>query len=36
MVEFGGLVVLLVAIGLGLYVYADRYSGIDEAERSTR
>jgi len=36
MVEFGGLVVLLAVIGLGLYVYADRYSGIDETERSTR
>ena len=36
MVEFGALVVLLAAIGLGVYVYVDRYSGIDEADRSAR
>jgi hypothetical protein len=29
MLEFGGLVVLLWVIGLGLYVYVDRYSGFD-------
>lgn len=27
MLEFGGLVVLLSMIGLGLYVYVDRYNG---------
>ena len=29
MLEFGGLVVLLSVIGLGLYVYVDRYNGFD-------
>ena len=29
MVEFGGLVALLAVIGLGLYVYVDRYGGFD-------
>ena len=29
MLEFGGLVVLLSMIGLGLYVYVDRYNGFD-------
>ena len=33
MVEFSALVVLLAAIGLGVYIYVDRYNGIDEAER---
>src|SRR6056297_3249167 len=32
MVEFGGLVVLMAVIGLGVYIYVDRYSGIDETE----
>ena len=36
MVEFGVLVILLAAIGVGVYVYVDRYGGIDEAERSAR
>lgn len=36
MVEFGALVILLAAIGLALYVYVDRYGGINEAERSVR
>jgi len=28
--------VLLAAIGLGVYIYVDRYNGIDEADRSAR
>ncbi|WP_246989602.1 cobalamin transport operon protein [Halorientalis marina] len=28
--EFVGLVVLLVVIGIGLYVYANRYRGLDD------
>ncbi|GAB6861981.1 cobalamin transport operon protein [Haloplanus litoreus] len=36
MLEFGGLVVLLVALGIGLYVYVDRYGGFDEEERTAR
>jgi len=26
----------LAAIGLGVYIYVDRYNGIDEADRSAR
>jgi hypothetical protein len=28
--EFLGLVVLLVAVGVGMYVYAERYRGVDD------
>ncbi|WP_254838850.1 cobalamin transport operon protein [Natronomonas marina] len=33
MLEFLGLVVLLAAIGIGLYVYVDRYGGFEDGER---
>jgi hypothetical protein len=36
MPEFLGLVVLLAAIGVGLYVYADRYRGRDDSGRTAR
>jgi len=36
MLEFGGLVVLLVAVGVGLYVYADRYGGLGDGDQPTR
>jgi hypothetical protein len=36
MLEFGGLVLLLVAVGIGLYVYVDRYGGFEDGERSPR
>ncbi|ESS08679.1 MAG: hypothetical protein A07HN63_01590 [uncultured archaeon A07HN63] len=35
MLEFGGLVALLAVIGLGLYVYVDRYGGFD-GDRTTQ
>jgi len=34
--EFGGLVALLVVIGIGLYVYVDRYGGFEDGERPAR
>lgn len=34
--EFLGIVALLAIIGLGLYVYVDRYSDLDEGERAAR
>ncbi|WP_318567197.1 cobalamin transport operon protein [Salinigranum marinum] len=36
MLEFVGVVVLLTVIGVGLYVYANRYHGVDEPERTAR
>lgn len=36
MLEFGGLVLLLVVVGIGLYVYVDRYGGFEEGERPAR
>jgi hypothetical protein len=36
LVEFGGLVALLVVIGIGLYVYVDRYGGFEDDDRSAR
>jgi hypothetical protein len=36
MLEFVGLVVLLAAIGIGLYVYASRYRGLGESDRTAR
>ncbi|AUV82595.1 cobalamin transport operon protein [Salinigranum rubrum] len=36
MLEFVGVVVLLAVIGIGLYVYADRYREHDESDRATR
>ena len=36
MLEFGGLVVLLAVVGVGLYVYADRYGGLGDGDQPTR
>jgi hypothetical protein len=33
MVEFGALVLLLTVLGVGMYVYVDRYGGFDDGER---
>jgi len=32
MVEFGGIVALLAALGVGLYIYVDRYGGLNEEQ----
>jgi uncharacterized membrane protein len=34
MLEFGALVLLLVLVGVGMYVYADRYGSLDDEERT--
>jgi uncharacterized membrane protein len=36
MLEYGGLVLVLVVLGIGLYVYVDRYGGFDDGERPSR
>ncbi|POG54189.1 MULTISPECIES: hypothetical protein [Haloferax] len=36
MLEFGGLVALLFVLGIGLYVYVDRYGGFGEEGRSAQ
>ena len=36
MLEFGGLVLLLALIGIGLYVYVDRYGGFEDGDRPAR
>jgi len=36
MLEFTGLVVLLALVGVGLYVYVDRYHGFDEQESAAK
>ena len=36
MLEFGGLVVLLVVVGVGLYVYADRYDSFGDGDQAAR
>jgi hypothetical protein len=36
MLEYGALVLLLAVVGVGTYVYVDRYDGLDESDRSTR
>jgi hypothetical protein len=36
MLEFGGLVLLLVVLGVGLYVYVDRYGGFGGGDRQAR
>lgn len=34
--EFGVLIVILVVLGIGLYIYVDRYGGFDDDGRVTR
>jgi hypothetical protein len=36
MLEFGALVALLIVLGIGLYVYVDRYGGFEDGNRSPR
>ncbi|SDK10045.1 hypothetical protein SAMN05216226_11811 [Halovenus aranensis] len=36
MFEFGALVALLVVLGIGLYVYVDRYGGFEDGERQAQ
>ncbi|MBZ6497192.1 hypothetical protein KWG76_20135 [Haloterrigena longa] len=36
MLEFGAIVAFMVLLGLGLYVYVDRYGGFEDEERATR
>lgn len=36
MLEFFGVVALLAVVGIGLYVYVDRYRGLDDANRTPR
>ena len=36
LLEFGALVLVMVALGVGLYVYVDRYGGFEDGERPAR
>jgi len=36
MLEFSALVLVLVVLGIGLYVYVDRYGGFEDGERPAR
>jgi hypothetical protein len=36
MLEFFGVVALLAVVGIGLYVYVDRYRGLDDTNRTAR
>jgi len=36
MVEFGAIVALMIVLGVGLYVYVDRYGGFEDGERPAR
>ncbi|WP_227134667.1 cobalamin transport operon protein [Halorubellus salinus] len=36
LLEFGALVLLMAALGIGLYVYVDRYGGFEDGERPAR
>jgi hypothetical protein len=36
MLEFGGLVLLMIVIGVGMYVYADRYGGFEDGDSQVR
>ena len=36
MLEFGALVLVMVVLGIGLYVYVDRYGGFEDGERPAR
>jgi len=32
MIEFGAIVLVLVTLGIGLYIYVDRYGGFNDRE----
>ena len=36
MLEFGAIVALMIVLGIGLYVYVDRYGGFEDGERPAR
>ncbi|RLM90039.1 cobalamin transport operon protein [Haloarcula sp. Atlit-7R] len=36
MLEYGAIVLVLVALGIGMYVYVDRYGGFEDGERPAR
>jgi hypothetical protein len=36
MLEFGAIVALMAVIGIGMYVYVDRYGGFEDGQRSAR
>jgi len=36
MLEFGAIVLVLVVLGIGLYVYVDRYGGFEDGDRQAR
>ena len=36
MLEFGAIVALMAVLGVGLYVYVDRYGGFEDGERPAR
>ena len=36
MLEFGAIVALMAVLGIGLYVYVDRYGGFEDGERPAR
>jgi len=36
MPEFGAIVLVLVVLGIGLYIYVDRYGGFEDGERPAR
>ena len=36
MLEFGAIVALMAVLGVGLYVYVDRYGGFEDGERTAR
>ncbi|CDK37866.1 putative membrane protein [Halorubrum sp. AJ67] len=36
MLEFAGLFLLLLFLGIGMYVYVDRYGGFGGGERASR
>jgi hypothetical protein len=36
MLEFGGLVLLMIVIGVGMYIYVDRYGGFGDGDHQAR
>jgi hypothetical protein len=36
MLEFGGLVLVLVVLGVGMYIYVDRYGGFEDGDHRAR